>query len=123
MPYCPRCRLEYEQGTTRCPECGEELVEGTLKSDEPKETQLEVAYVGASEVDVLRAQAFLEAEGIVGVIRKFGPASYLFDDAIKDPSGAWGEILVAAHDVERAKRLLESLEPIPPDELSETSDK
>lgn len=122
MPYCPRCRSEYEQGTTRCPECGEELVEGPLKSDKPKETALEVAYVGASEVDVLRAQAFLDAEGIVGVIRKLGPASYLFDDVIKDPSGAWGELLVAADDVERAKRLLESLEPISPDEGSSDSD-
>lgn len=90
---------------------------------EKSESQpLKVAYIGKSEMALLRAEAFLAEEGIAGVVRKFGPAFFLFDDAVKGPAGAWGELLVSAADADRATELLESLEPLPPEELPEAPD-
>jgi len=41
MPYCPKCWIEYVEGTTQCEDCGNELKPGTLpeRANFPKETE------------------------------------------------------------------------------------
>ena len=79
-----------------CPDCGVPLVDapwdlsGTDGSDVspgpgPEAPGLKVAYIGKSEIDLIRAKSFVEAEGITCVMHPLQPAFSLYDDAIKHP--------------------------------------
>lgn len=122
MPYCPKCQFEYVEGATQCPDCGVGLAEGSPVTPTRVPESPEVAYTGQTEMDVLRAQAFLDSDGIVSVVRPFAVAEAYFDGLLKHPSDAWGQLLVSREDVLRARELLSSLEPVPPEELPEAAD-
>ncbi len=34
MPFCPKCRFEYNAGITKCPDCDQELVESLPETNE-----------------------------------------------------------------------------------------
>lgn len=35
MPYCPDCRMEYQEGASTCADCGQTLVSGVMPSGPP----------------------------------------------------------------------------------------
>lgn len=75
MPWCPKCRLEYQEGFTKCNDCGTDLVDHLELIQEPIEEYDKEAYLTSAsnsiEADVL--EALLESNGIP-VLRKFREA-------------------------------------------------
>ena len=117
--YCPKCGYEYLPGKAGCPECEARLVET------PRATRtdaLEVVLDASAEVELHRAKTLLDAEGIACIVRgggglvaphaAFGEQFVHWHYATHPAVG--GRILVNAEDVARARKLLESLEPIRP---------
>jgi hypothetical protein len=113
---CPRCGTAYGPGITRCPECNVELVEesGTSKSGEPEwvdlVTVLETAdpsllMVAKSLLDVEHVPSFVEGEGIY---EGLGAGRIAEADIPMGP----GKLLVHPEDVEAARGLLASLQPL-----------
>jgi len=107
---CPQCGYEYEPQVTTCPECAVPLVEreaGSPPQEEPRVEPVKLVPVchAATELDLVRAQSALKDAGIPSFVRSFQlPA---MDDMFVDPSGAWGELLVAEADLPQAMEIIE----------------
>ena len=130
MPYCPTCNREYRRGKAGCPDCRQDLVDAPwesvavdgshMPSGPSDDLHLEVIYSSDSEVDVRRAEAFLKAEGIECLMRWAtmwpGPMYVVVEPLVgywgRSPSRHGGQVVVNAEDADRARDLLESLEPV-----------
>lgn len=68
MPWCPKCRIEYEDWVKTCSDCGEELVKDLLPESEPKkETEYDKEAFLATVPDDIHAdltETLLKAYGI-----------------------------------------------------------
>ena len=68
MPYCPPCRLEYEEGIEKCTDCGEILVAGSMPENPaaqraPEEEWTVLMRVRRDETAEI-IHGLLESEGI-----------------------------------------------------------
>lgn len=64
MPYCHRCRSEYEDAVEKCAECG-----GPLSPDPPGDgvdrfVRLVPVYVAGGEIEAQVIRSLLEANGV-----------------------------------------------------------
>lgn len=64
MPYCPKCEVEYEKGTTQCKDCGEELIERLPQNKfDENETEALLTEVN-NEIDAQMIMNTLQNAGI-----------------------------------------------------------
>jgi hypothetical protein len=107
MPYCPKCKKEFSDGTRECPDHRVPLVDElpfqAVRSDTT--TWVEIASAG-TEDEARLLQGFLDAEGIPAQVEnvKFSMEPINF--------GTMGDIriYVAAENEERAMQLLRDRE-------------
>lgn len=118
MPFCPKCRYEYNPEITRCPDCDAELVEQLLEEVEySDEGSLEEA--GWVPIGILTANSYAEmlAEGLrdngieAEVISQAGyfGISGMMGDGSYAPGGGGYVILVPTAQVEAANEIAELL--------------
>ena len=102
MPWCPTCRVEYEEGRTACSDCGASLVE--ILPPEPAEPV--VVFEANSAVEAQIAEATLEAEGIPAYVQ--APQSLVPNvDAFGDEPPEL-DVMVSAENADRAAAVLSS---------------
>ena len=106
MPFCPKCRTEYTEGSTHCSDCGSELVP-VLPADASGNTgdgDFELAelssFATVSEAEMV--QELLESNGIKTVLR--GQADPIGVTSGADPT----TLLVSENDFARARELFEA---------------
>jgi hypothetical protein len=107
MPFCPKCRSEYQSTISKCPDCRIELV-GSLQpedADAVPERQLVDVFVAAGDEEGLIVKGLLESEGIPCSLSSDIPHSVM--PLSVDGLGAV-RITVAAEDAERAREVIKS---------------
>ena len=109
MPFCPKCRNEYLEGTETCEDCGQALIE-TL----PPESK---ASPGDGElVEVWYAQGEMDAQLIRSLLESNGIDSMLSGESLRLTHGftvdglAEVRILVREDDARRARDIIASQE-------------
>jgi len=109
MPYCPRCSIEYIEGTAQCEDCGAFLLPGSPPEDSPgvelakeknaKLVQVRVFIGGTGRMDADLARNILQTQGIPCALSGEGDA---------DPLPLTGvHLLVREEDAARAERTLQ----------------
>ena len=108
MPYCPKCLIEYIDGTAQCEDCGAELLPGSPPERPPlpdlggdKNAKLVAARVftgGTAQMDADVARNILESQGIPSILQGENSAEVL--PVLDVP------LLVREEDAERAERIL-----------------
>jgi DNA-directed RNA polymerase subunit RPC12/RpoP len=114
VPFCPRCKFEYEDSVTVCPDCDLRLVTKLREPDRESPLEYgELVYRAADQATAIGARAYLEQHGIHAEIAasqpNLIPISYQRDPVFA-PNSYQGEILVLAEDADRARELLRSFE-------------
>jgi hypothetical protein len=94
MPYCPRCRYEYQEGTTACADCGAALV--TSLPETWRHVELVELYTGRS-LETRMLQETLRQHGIPSLVRAAEPLRGVIGDAALP---MFEQLLVAAEDLE-----------------------
>jgi hypothetical protein len=114
--HCPRCRTEHEPGVSRCPDCGLDLAEGAApsESDAPEWVDLVTVLETGDPSLLLVTKSLLDVEGVpsfvegVGVYEGLGAGRVAGADLPMGP----GRLRVRPQDVEAARELLASLQPL-----------
>src|SRR3982750_592823 len=101
MPWCPKCKLEYESGITTCPDCGAVLVD-TPPEDEP---ELVVILHAATANEARVAEATLKAEGIDAFVAPPDVVMPQYGNVVGDVTNEL-DVLVAPENAERAREIL-----------------
>ena len=115
MPFCPKCKYEYEEGVTSCPDCGSALVARLVSGTEDDVDSV----ILLETTDALKAQFLAEAldqEGIPYYGQGLG-----FTDSIGGglgadmPHGGFSstgpmKIFVNPNDYDKAKAVMDSLQ-------------
>lgn len=114
--HCPRCRTEYELGVTRCSDCELDLAEGAAPAgrDEPEWVELVTVLETGDASLLLVTKSLLDVEGVpsfvegVGVYEGLGAGRIAGSDLPMGP----GKLRVRPENVEAARELLASLQPL-----------
>jgi hypothetical protein len=114
--HCPRCRTEYEPGIRRCSDCELDLAEGTAPSgqDEPEWVELVTVLETGDASLLMVTKSLLDVEGVpsfvegVGVYEGLGAGRVASADLPMGP----GKLRVRPENVEAARELLASLQPL-----------
>ena len=114
--HCPRCRTEYEQDVTRCPVCDVALSEDDAPpgSGEPEWVDLVTVLETGDPSLLLVTKSLLDVEGVpsfvegVGVYEGLGAGRIAGADMPMGP----GRLRVRPQDVDAARELLASLQPL-----------
>jgi hypothetical protein len=106
MPFCPKCRSEYQPTVGACPECGEPLVENL---PEPAEAQpinepLVAVYSAPDEVMSVMVRDLLEDAGIP-VVTQSGLVPW-YDDVRFTVDRFHSRLLVFESRADEARRLI-----------------
>jgi len=108
MPYCPKCFIEYVEGTGQCEDCGAFLLPG---SPPAAPTRPEIAHDKDSKlvsVRIFAGDAGMGAEVARGVLESQGIACALSGDVAGEPFPVMDiQLLVREEDVARAERILQ----------------
>ena len=106
MPYCPKCRYEYEEGVKECPDCGATLVE-KLTDESPEDLKYTPLRSLPSRLYAEMLQEALKKEGIPSIIK---------GDDVGIMLGSYGTtslveitIWVPEEDVERAEEIADQM--------------
>jgi hypothetical protein len=105
MPFCPKCRYEYNPEVKECPDCGEKLV-ASLGPD-PNQGELfdtVVLYKVPDEITGLALRSFLLDAGIEAVLQDMQASFY--GSVLTGMQGYWGKVIVAKEQESRARELL-----------------
>ncbi len=109
MPFCPRCRSEYVEGTRVCEDCGRTLVSALPR--EPEDDPLQ-----ADLVEVWHTQGEMDAQLIRSLLESTGIESMLSGESLRLTHGftvdglAEVKILVRREDAKRACDVIASLD-------------
>ena len=108
MPYCPKCFIEFVEGTAQCEDCGAFLMPG---SPPEAPARPEIAHDKDAKlvpVRIFAGDSGMEAEVAKGVLESQGIPCALSGDIAGEPFPV-GEIhlLVRDEDVARAERILQ----------------
>lgn len=119
MPYCPKCRFEYNLEITRCPDCDVELVEQLFEEEVEYSDERSLEEAGWVPIGILTANSYAEmvAEGLrdngieAEVIAQAGyfGISGMMGDGSYAPGGSGYVILVPTAQVEAANEIAELL--------------
>lgn len=127
MPWCPICRLEYQEGYENCSDCDVPLVEELPPAprEEPAATfgpEDEPVFLVSSadgfEADIIAAK--LEAFGVPVMKRHRETGDYLKIYMGASPFGI--DLYVPARELEKARDILENVPEVSGDEQGETEE-
>lgn len=110
MPFCPKCRNEYVDGTLTCDDCGVDLVatlENIPRSKAAEDGDLVEAWHTHGEMDAQMIRAMLESNGIEAVL---SGESIRLTHGFTIDGLAEVRILVRNDDAKRARDIISSLE-------------
>ena len=69
MPFCPKCRSEYVEGTQVCEDCGQTLIQVLPPEREPeKKSNLVEVWHTQGEVDAQLVRSLLDSNGIESML-------------------------------------------------------
>lgn len=107
MPFCPQCKIEFEQDSTECIECEEELLPSLIPAQVPGDADWHVVESVPNEVAGYILMNVLEDEGIHVYLRSNEIPAY---GGIKGNPGKseWGDILVPGYSVQIARETIKS---------------
>jgi hypothetical protein len=105
MPFCPKCKAEYEVGFAQCSDCQIPLMDHLPEEkDEPvPEAELVSVIHVANESEAIFYCEMLKEAGINASYRSFVIPAY---DGITESTPYWGEVLVLDQDAERADEIV-----------------
>ncbi len=109
MPFCPKCRNEYLEGTETCEDCGQALVQALPPESKarPGESELVEVWYAQGEMDAQLVRSLLESNGIESMLS--GESLRLTHGFTVDGL-AEVRILVRADDAKRACDVIASLD-------------
>ena len=84
MPFCPKCRYEYLEGTGECPDCQCDLVDELSSQDLPKST------VEPNLIPLQSLPGLIYAEMVAEALKKAGIPSLIKSDVLTSGYGARG---------------------------------
>ena len=114
MPFCPECDAEYTSDVSICADCQVELVTERLPADTVEYVDWEVVQEVPNEFVGNLIKGVLEGEGIDAVVHPHGISALA---GIRFES-EWGEVLVHADQVQKAKTVVQDyLASLPTDAL------
>ena len=109
MPYCPKCLIEYVEGTGQCEDCGAVLLPGS-----PPEAPPPVDLIAEKDVKLVPARIFagstaeMDAELARNILQTQGIPSALSGEGMADPCpAAEVRLLVREEDAGHAERILQ----------------
>ena len=107
MPYCPKCKYEYQPGVSVCPECGEPLVVELPPEPAPEfvNEPLVAVYDAPDEVMSIMVRDLLEDSGIP-VAAQPGRAPTVLDGIDLSQHGFHSRLLVFESRADEARRLI-----------------
>lgn len=102
MPWCPKCRMEYESRIAICPDCNVVLVSQLPESQKELHSQSDMVSVMKLENEVEGAvlKGVLEEQGIHAMVRDFIISQHQLPEI---GMNFWGELLVLQDDYDNAK--------------------
>ena len=108
MPYCPKCFIEYVEGTGQCEDCGAFLLPGSPPAAPARPEIAHEKDVKLVPVRVSAGDTGMEAEVARGILESQGIPCALSGDAAGEPFPVGGyHLLVREEDVARAERILQ----------------
>jgi predicted amidophosphoribosyltransferase len=109
MPFCPKCRNEYVEGTETCEDCGLALTKTLAPESKtrPDESDLVEVWYAQGEMDAQLVRSLLESNGIESMLS--GESLRLTHGFTVDGL-AEVRILVRADDAKRACDVIASLD-------------
>lgn len=111
MPFCPKCRAEYEYGVAKCEDCDAPLVSQLpeAKKDETfNSDNSEVVHLCTvnNETEAVLMCDLLKQAGIEASYRSPWVSRYYIGVTI-DQAFTWGEIMVLDKDYDTAKEIVD----------------
>lgn len=105
MPFCPKCKAEYEVGFAQCSDCQIPLMDQLPEEkDEPvPEAELVSVIHVANESEAVFYCEMLKEAGINATYRSFTIPAY---DGITESTPYWGEVMVLDEDAEQADQII-----------------
>jgi hypothetical protein len=116
MPYCPKCRDEFEDWVEECPDCKEKLVDELppLPEEEPREGKLVHIATAPNEIEARLWKGILEDNGIQSMI-KVAESLNLY----LSPLALEHELYVLEEDEQKAREILGSTVTLEPEDEEE----
>jgi hypothetical protein len=111
MPFCPKCRSEFVEGTSLCEDCGVPLLSLPPSEEEPASTDEDL-------VEIWREQGEINAQIVRSLLEGSGIQSMLSGETLRLTHGltldglALVRIFVRAEDAARAGDIISSIEGI-----------
>jgi len=108
MPYCPKCFIEYVEGTAQCEDCGAFLLSGSPPATPPRTELAHEKDVALVTVRTFTRDSGMEAEVARGVQESQGILCALSGDVAGELFPVMDiHLLVREEDVARAERILQ----------------
>lgn len=106
MPFCPKCRAEYVEGTVLCSDCQIELINELPPEDDVEMINWQVLQEIPNEVVGYVLKGVLEDAGIKVYLR---PMTIPWYDGIRGSwfKSNWGDLLVSEANLEEAREILD----------------
>ncbi|MDI6782624.1 MAG: hypothetical protein QME64_00835 [bacterium] len=120
MPFCPKCKAEYEVGVSKCSDCDIPLmVQLPEEKDEPvPEADLVPVINVTDESEAVFYCDLLRQAGINATFRSFTVPGY---PMVSEQIAHWGEVLVLDDDAEQADQIIvDYLKTLETQEIEET---
>ena len=108
MPYCPKCFIEYVEGTSQCEDCGAFLLPGSPPAAPARPEIAHEKDVKLVPVRISAGDTGMEAEVARGVLESQGIPCVLSGDVAGEPFPVMDiQLLVREEDMGRAERILQ----------------
>lgn len=104
MPYCPKCKAEYQDDVNTCTDCGVELVDALPEDFDPEaDANYVKIYTLPGDVYAQMVKEALHNEGITCILKGDVVGSSLL---VHGSEGTQTDVYVQQKDQERAKEIL-----------------
>ena len=108
MPYCPKCFIEYVEGTSQCEDCGAFLLPGSPPAAPPRPEIAHEKDVKLVPVCITAGDSGMEAEVARSILESQGISCVISGDVPGEPFPVMGiNLLVREEDAARAERILQ----------------
>ena len=105
MPYCPKCRDEFEDRVKVCPDCNVALVDELPELPEQETIDEEIVHIATAPNEMVANMwaGILEENGIRCMLKGMGLQASMYASPLAVPY----EIYVLKSEAEKAKEILE----------------
>jgi hypothetical protein len=123
MPHCPKCLIEYVEGTTQCEDCGAFLLPGSPPAPPHRPEIVHEKNAKLLCIRIFTGDSGMEAEVARGVMESQGIPCTLSGDVAGEPFPVMDiHLLVREEDVARAERILQDYANAAPPEEPESAE-